>query len=167
MEAKIVTEDHAYHLKPWACLWAAIASTQTLCRQQRQLLLELRGRGGVAKALQLHAYTHSKRSNRSTCKPKDSHSSPEAKAGILNPPTACAGSNDNFSWNCGAEGECEDGEVVWRRERQMRNLMVALMVSQGTPMVLSGESVQSFNLETSCGTSNDVAGSIAASKSEI
>ena len=53
---------------------------------------------------------------------------------------AChAGSNDNFSWNCGAEGECEDADILWRRERQMRNLMVALMVSQGTPMVLSGE----------------------------
>ena len=48
------------------------------------------------------------------------------------------GSNDNFSWNCGAEGATQDGEVLWRREKQMRNLMVALLVSQGMPMVLSG-----------------------------
>ena len=48
------------------------------------------------------------------------------------------GSNDNFSWNCGTEGDTQNGEILWRRERQMRNLMVALLVSQGTPMVLSG-----------------------------
>ena len=48
------------------------------------------------------------------------------------------GSNDNFGWNCGAEGPTQDGDILWRRERQMRNLMVALLVSQGMPMVLSG-----------------------------
>lgn len=48
------------------------------------------------------------------------------------------GSNDNFSWNCGAEGATEDGAVLALRQRQMRNLMLALLVAQGTPMVLSG-----------------------------
>ena len=48
------------------------------------------------------------------------------------------GSNDNFGWNCGAEGETGDEGVNSLRKKQMRNLMVALMVSQGTPMVLSG-----------------------------
>ena len=48
------------------------------------------------------------------------------------------GSNDNFSWNCGQEGETEDAGVNALRQRQMRNMMLALMVSQGTPMVLMG-----------------------------
>ena len=50
------------------------------------------------------------------------------------------GSNDNFSWNCGQEGETGDEGVNALRQRQMRNMMLALMVSQGTPMVLMGES---------------------------
>ena len=49
------------------------------------------------------------------------------------------GSNDNFSWNCGAEGDTQDAGVLGLRQRQMRNLMVALMMAQGTPMVLMGE----------------------------
>ena len=51
----------------------------------------------------------------------------------------CDGSNDNFSWNCGQEGETDDAGVNALRQRQMRNMMLALMVSQGTPMVLMGE----------------------------
>ena len=51
------------------------------------------------------------------------------------------GSNDNFSWNCGAEGldGAHEGVLALRR-RQMRNFMVALLMSQGTPMVLAGAS---------------------------
>ncbi|KAK9845743.1 hypothetical protein WJX81_001229 [Elliptochloris bilobata] len=49
------------------------------------------------------------------------------------------GSNDNFSWNCGVEGETQDEGVLALRGRQMRNLMLALMVAQGTPMVLMGD----------------------------
>ena len=48
------------------------------------------------------------------------------------------GSNDNFSWNCGAEGPTPAEHVLALRQRQMRNLMLALLVAQGTPMVLSG-----------------------------
>ena len=48
------------------------------------------------------------------------------------------GSNDNFRWNCGAEGDTQDAGVLGLRQRQMRNLMVALMMAQGTPMVLMG-----------------------------
>lgn len=48
------------------------------------------------------------------------------------------GSNDNFSWNCGCEGETEDAGVNALRARQIRNLHLALMVSQGMPMVLMG-----------------------------
>jgi isoamylase len=49
------------------------------------------------------------------------------------------GSNDNLSWNCGAEGETEDYGVKAIRNRQMKNFQVALMVSQGTPMILMGD----------------------------
>ena len=48
------------------------------------------------------------------------------------------GSNDNFSWNCGCEGETDDTGVNALRARQIRNLHLALMVSQGMPMVLMG-----------------------------
>lgn len=49
------------------------------------------------------------------------------------------GTNDNFSWNCGAEGDSGDGGVRALRQRQMRNAMVILMLSAGTPMMVMGE----------------------------
>lgn len=49
------------------------------------------------------------------------------------------GANDNESWNCGVEGETDDVEILALRERQMRNLHLALMVSQGVPMILMGD----------------------------
>ncbi|CAN1181885.1 Isoamylase 3, chloroplastic [Linum perenne] len=49
------------------------------------------------------------------------------------------GSNDNLSWNCGFEGETDDPGVKAVRSRQMKNFHVALMISQGTPMMLMGD----------------------------
>ncbi|CAI7791643.1 unnamed protein product, partial [Closterium sp. NIES-54] len=49
------------------------------------------------------------------------------------------GSNDNFSWNCGVEGATQDEGVIALRNRQMRNFHIALMISQGTPMMLMGD----------------------------
>ncbi len=49
------------------------------------------------------------------------------------------GSSDNRSWNCGAEGPTEDAGINALRERQMRNLLGTLLLSQGTPMVLGGD----------------------------
>jgi isoamylase len=49
------------------------------------------------------------------------------------------GSNDNLSWNCGAEGETADGEILRLRGRQARNLMAILFLSQGVPMILAGD----------------------------
>jgi isoamylase len=51
------------------------------------------------------------------------------------------GSNDNISWNCGVEGPTERPEVTARRERQKRNLMAALMFSQGVPMICGGDEI--------------------------
>ncbi|XP_057424761.1 isoamylase 3, chloroplastic isoform X2 [Lotus japonicus] len=49
------------------------------------------------------------------------------------------GSNDNFSWNCGFEGETDDASIRALRSRQMKNFHLALMISQGTPMMLMGD----------------------------
>ncbi|KAG7024560.1 Isoamylase 3, chloroplastic [Cucurbita argyrosperma subsp. argyrosperma] len=49
------------------------------------------------------------------------------------------GCNDNFSWNCGFEGETEDANIRALRSRQMKNFHLALMTSQGTPMMLMGD----------------------------
>lgn len=49
------------------------------------------------------------------------------------------GCNDNYSWNCGFEGETRDPAIKALRSRQMKNFHLALMVSQGTPMMLMGD----------------------------
>jgi isoamylase len=49
------------------------------------------------------------------------------------------GSSDNRSWNCGAEGPTPDPAINELRERQMRNLLSTLLLSQGTPMLLAGD----------------------------
>jgi glycogen operon protein len=49
------------------------------------------------------------------------------------------GSDDNRSWNCGAEGDTDDPAIVALRARQQRNFLTTLLVSQGTPMLLGGD----------------------------
>ena len=49
------------------------------------------------------------------------------------------GHDNNLSWNCGVEGPTDDPDVVRLRERQMRNLLATLLLSQGTPMLLAGD----------------------------
>ena len=49
------------------------------------------------------------------------------------------GANDNRSWNCGAEGETDDPEVLSLRYRMIRNACAVLMCSRGTPMFLAGD----------------------------
>jgi glycogen operon protein len=49
------------------------------------------------------------------------------------------GSNDNHSWNCGAEGPTTDPHVLGLRRRQVRNLVATLLLSQGVPMLLAGD----------------------------
>jgi isoamylase len=51
------------------------------------------------------------------------------------------GTNDNRSWNCGAEGPTEDPGIVALRQRQQRNLLTTLLLSQGVPMLLSGDEI--------------------------
>jgi len=51
------------------------------------------------------------------------------------------GSNYNVSWNCGIEGETDDPVILSLREKQKRNLMVTLLISQGVPMLLGGDEI--------------------------
>ena len=49
------------------------------------------------------------------------------------------GTDDNNSWNCGVEGPTDDPKIVALRERQLRNLLATLFLSQGIPMLLGGD----------------------------
>ncbi|MEW6441198.1 MAG: glycogen debranching protein GlgX [bacterium] len=60
------------------------------------------------------------------------------------------GSNDNLSWNCGAEGETRDPQILSLRNRQAKNFMAILFLSQGVPMILAGDEV----LRTQQGNNN-------------
>ena len=51
------------------------------------------------------------------------------------------GHNENLSWNCGVEGETDNSEVTGLRERQKRNFLATLFLSQGVPMLLSGDEI--------------------------
>ncbi|MBF2003401.1 MAG: glycogen debranching protein GlgX [Synechococcales cyanobacterium C42_A2020_086] len=49
------------------------------------------------------------------------------------------GESHNRSWNCGVEGDTDDPKVLTLRQQQQRNFLVTLMLSQGVPMLLSGD----------------------------
>jgi glycogen operon protein len=49
------------------------------------------------------------------------------------------GAQDNRSWNCGAEGLTEDKNINDLRNRQKRNFLATLLLSQGVPMLLAGD----------------------------
>jgi isoamylase len=49
------------------------------------------------------------------------------------------GHSDNKSWNFGVEGPTDDPDIRQQRERQKRNLLATLLLSQGTPMILAGD----------------------------
>src|ERR1700761_1475392 len=49
------------------------------------------------------------------------------------------GADNNDSWNMGAEGPTDDPVINELRERQMRNFLTTLMMSQGVPMLLAGD----------------------------
>ena len=51
------------------------------------------------------------------------------------------GHDHNLSWNCGTEGPTKDPKVLALRRRQAKNFIAILMLSQGVPMLLSGDEV--------------------------
>lgn len=52
------------------------------------------------------------------------------------------GSDENFSWNHGVEGATDNTNILCLRRRQMKNFLVILLTSQGTPMLLMGDEVR-------------------------
>jgi glycogen operon protein len=51
------------------------------------------------------------------------------------------GENHNRSWNCGHEGSTKDASVRALRDRQKRNFLATLFLSQGVPMLLGGDEI--------------------------
>ncbi len=51
------------------------------------------------------------------------------------------GTDNNDAWNMGLEGPTDDPAVNNLRERQMRNFLATLMLSQGVPMLCGGDEV--------------------------
>jgi glycogen operon protein len=51
------------------------------------------------------------------------------------------GMDENFSWNCGDEGETDNADVLSLRKRQMKNVAAILMLSQGVPMFVMGDEI--------------------------
>jgi isoamylase len=49
------------------------------------------------------------------------------------------GHSHNLSWNHGVEGPTDDPEIRGLRERQKRNFLATLLLSQGSPMILGGD----------------------------
>jgi isoamylase len=49
------------------------------------------------------------------------------------------GENHNRSWNCGIEGPTDDPEINKLRNRQKRNLLATMFLSQGVPMLVAGD----------------------------
>ena len=51
------------------------------------------------------------------------------------------GDSHNRSWNCGAEGPTKDKNILALREKQKRNLLTSLFLSQGVPMLVAGDEI--------------------------
>ena len=52
------------------------------------------------------------------------------------------GSDHNRSWNCGLEGPTDDPAIESLRNRQVKNLLTAVMLSAGVPMIVMGDEVR-------------------------
>jgi glycogen operon protein len=51
------------------------------------------------------------------------------------------GAHENFSWNCGEEGPSGSPQVNALRRRQIKNMATLVLLSQGVPMILSGDEI--------------------------
>jgi len=51
------------------------------------------------------------------------------------------GTDNNLSWNCGVEGPSDDPAIIALRERQQRNFLATLLLSQGVPMLCGGDEI--------------------------
>jgi glycogen operon protein len=63
------------------------------------------------------------------------------------------GTDDNLSWNCRVEGPTDDPAIIELRDRQKRNMLATLVLSQGVPMICGGDEIsrtQRGNNNTYC-----------------
>jgi glycogen operon protein len=60
------------------------------------------------------------------------------------------GESYNRSWNCGVEGQTDDPDVGALRDRQKRNFLATVILSQGVPMISGGDEIG----RTQCGNNN-------------
>jgi glycogen operon protein len=60
------------------------------------------------------------------------------------------GTDQNYSWNCGCEGDTDDPAILSLRRRQAKNFVAILLLSQGVPMLLAGDEI----LRTQRGNNN-------------
>lgn len=51
------------------------------------------------------------------------------------------GDDSNHSWNCGVEGDTDNQEINTLRDRQKRNLLTTMFLSQGVPMLVAGDEI--------------------------
>lgn len=49
------------------------------------------------------------------------------------------GTNYNYSWNCGTEGETTKKSIINLRKKQLRNAMLLTVLSQATPLIKAGD----------------------------
>lgn len=49
------------------------------------------------------------------------------------------GADDNYSWNCGVEGQTNNPGIQKLRTKQMKNAISLLLLSRGVPMLLAGD----------------------------
>ena len=56
------------------------------------------------------------------------------------------GSAYNYSWNCGVEGPTRKTSILELRRRQMRNAMLLLFLSQGTPLLYGGDELENSQM---------------------
>ncbi len=65
----------------------------------------------------------------------------DQKHNEMNGEESADGTNENLSWNCGAEGRSVS-EEIWRvRRRQIRNFAAILLMADGVPMILAGDEI--------------------------
>ena len=74
----------------------------------------------------------------------------ETKHNLNNGENNADGTEANHSWNSGIEGPSSDPAVGVLRERQRRNMMATLLLSQGIPMIVAGDEIG----RTQCGNNN-------------
>ena len=51
------------------------------------------------------------------------------------------GTNGNYSWNHGVEGETDDERINTIRDREKRNFLTTMLISQGVPMICGGDEI--------------------------